>query len=614
MAKPAEVKKRARSLAQEGKIVDAIRVLEELAQHDAVDPYDLVTLGDLCMRGGRVQDAATYYERAVLTYRDASLLRNGIALCRKVIRSQTGDNRFLLHLADLCEREGLTLDAVASYLEFAESLNPDEATGEEEWLNALARLTPKNVELLTRQAELLVRWNRATEAVSILRYGADSTSIGEDRDKLLQMAEQMAVLDGVETIDGPVHALDDPGGEDIADWIAPVPGEGTPGENLRDLDLKVEPRAKSREDVYDITDTTDDEVEAADVEPPASVTSGVPEPGVYDIDLSEDETAPDTLEVSAEAFETETSDATDSSGAEDEELVTTYSLSELRQTRPGGRSDANGSGEDLAELQEAIKRDPFNVDILEKLLELYESERDILSSLDLRERLAQAYLNADDKPRAFEHYRHILLVEPGHRTVRQRYRALAEELGEPDEFAGRHAKASRVQVGGMAHVEVRDDRSAQSDGDMLDLGALLSEFKDGLKHEMQDATAQSFYDMGLSHMEMGLYAEAAEAFEVACEDPAIEPEARELWGRCLREGGQLNDAIRVLRAALALRPESMGVRYQLALALEMDDQTDEARRLHQSIVREDPDFEDSRHRIDALGGTDCPTPPPPSYS
>jgi len=83
-----------------------------------------------------------------------------------------------------------------------------------------------------------------------------------------------------------------------------------------------------------------------------------------------------------------------------------------------------------------------------------------------------------------------------------------------------------------------------------------------------------------------------------------------MLGRCLRQLGRTEDAIRTLHAALACRPESLGIRYQLALAHEEAGETGDALRFHQSILREDPDFEDSQVRASALGGPDCATQPP----
>jgi tetratricopeptide (TPR) repeat protein len=112
---------------------------------------------------------------------------------------------------------------------------------------------------------------------------------------------------------------------------------------------------------------------------------------------------------------------------------------------------------------------------------------------------------------------------------------------------------------------------------------------------------------------MGLHEEAAEAFEQAAADPDLEAESRELWGRALRLAGRPEESTRVLHAALAIRPESLGVRYQLALSLEDAGEAEEAMRLHRSILREDPNFEDCRARTEALGGSDC-TPRSPGTS
>ena len=107
-------------------------------------------------------------------------------------------------------------------------------------------------------------------------------------------------------------------------------------------------------------------------------------------------------------------------------------------------------------------------------------------------------------------------------------------------------------------------------------------------------------------MEMELLDEAIESFEKASADERISPEAREMWGRCLRKLERSAEAVDILRAGLAHRPESLGIRYELARAVEMTGDVDQARHLYESIIREDPNFEDAPQRIAALGDSDCP--------
>ena len=79
-----------------------------------------------------------------------------------------------------------------------------------------------------------------------------------------------------------------------------------------------------------------------------------------------------------------------------------------------------------------------------------------------------------------------------------------------------------------------------------------------------------------------------------------------MWGRCLRELDRGEEAAQVLRVGLAQQPGSLGIRYQLARALELVGDVEDARALYASILREDSDFEDAPQRLAALGDSDCP--------
>jgi tetratricopeptide (TPR) repeat protein len=592
-------------LAQDGKIVDAIRTLEELVAGENIDPYDLVMMGDLCIRGGQAGDATGYYQRAVAAYRDSALNRNGIALCRKVLRAQPQEKSFVLMLAELCEREGLVLDAVSSYLDYADGLDPTTSTGNEPWLASLSRLRPRSADVVTRQAEQLVRWSRLREAVSLLRHGAEIASSEKDRSALTDMASQVAALGktGDAGFDAELEAFMD------TDMAAPT----THSTALR---------APSVQELAEISMPDPGPMVLDGDAVLANGTGGHGQDLVLDPSLLDGSRRPLELALPGDEFRR--------SPPASESLVEPTPTPLPRQTfgdldeavlsplRPSGPPALPG---DADALQHVLEQDPTRIDAMEKLLECHELDGDILAAQEVRERLAQALLKHGDAEAALAVYEAYLKVEPTSRSVREQYERLARQLGrtiEPRTAAVADAPASSAgpkpsslfNVRGLSSVEVRDDKSGVSADDMVDLGALLDEFREGLKSTMATADPRAHYDMGLSHFEMGLYEEAADAFESASHDPQFEPEAREMWGRCLRELGKFDDAVRVLRAGLALRPESLGVRYQLARALEGLGESEEAGRFYGSILREDPNFEDSAARLRALGGSDCVTRPP----
>lgn len=724
--KPAEIKKRARKLAKEGKIVDAIRALENLTSGDNVDPYDLVMMGDLCMRAGRSEDARASYQRAVETYRDSKLHRNGIALCKKVLRTHPSAEVFTLLMGELCEREGLVPDAVDAYLEYAEPLDPEDVRGKPPWLESLATLTPRSTGLLTRQAELLVRWDHAKDAIALLRRAAESANTPDQRAQLQEIAGQVAELGG---------AFDD--------------AEAALSTEMPSPELKADPQAGSFDQAY-LRDLSFDELEARKAEPdpepepePRVDTAAAPEPAeenagpVYDIsetadenpsemmdfmadtqtiDISAGENASRIIDLDAERrddpnasqfidlnAEPGASRIIDLNAEQNASQMFEISAGDERgvsedteehpalSLNPGGtdRDRSGDRGGDVPEgletfgrtgraepqwtapeqemldedpsvdwtpsgsmraperahqhtdaqyaqpetstgelislrntLEVKLQSNPFDVAVLEKLVEVCLAQGDSVSVLDLRERLAQAMLQEGRPESALEQYRKIYEADASREDIRERHDRLAAELGGSTAGAARGASRreggerseSLFNVRGLSKVEVRDDGAPSSEDDMVDLGALLDEFRDGLSSSMADAPPRAHYDLGLSHMEMGLLEEAAASFAAAAEHADIEPEAREMWGRCLRLLNRNAESISVLRTALARRSDSLGIRYQLGVSLETAGERDEALRLFQSIVRVDPNYEDIKDRITSLGGSDCTTQPPESSS
>jgi tetratricopeptide (TPR) repeat protein len=605
LAKPAEVKKRARRLAQDGKIVDAIAALEELAQGDSTDPYDLVALGDLCVRGGRSEDATDYYERAVHAYRDAHLNRNAIALCRKVLRTHPDETRFQYLLAQMCEREGLTVDAVAGYMSYADTLSPEDPPQDLDWLDSLARLTPKSIDTLTRQSELLVRWGRQRQAVNLLRSGANMAGGQADRQALLDLARGLAEFEGMAGLteahpsspaegqpaapesfdDAYLRDLDFGGGEQVPDsGIIDLDSELGVVEHIHNPDESTE----STEPDESTTTEIDEEVPGLEMGSGASKGATLDDEPVEETLFDLDDVANSPEEVSfGEELESDFAE----NGSAPHEL-----LAAEREA-----------------LQASVQRDAQDVAALQKLLEVYLRTGDSVSATDLRERLAHALLMKGDSNGALTHYAAILSADPMRQDIRTRHDRLSSELGlstdepdtEPVVEPSTAKPGSLFNVKGLAKVEVKEDQAVSED-DMVDLGSLLDEFRAGLAEGMQGASPQAHYDLGLSHMEMDLYEEAIESFEKATAETRIAPEAREMWGRCLRKLERAEEAAQILRSGLAIRPDSLGIRYELARAIEMTGDKDEARKLYESITREDPNFEDAPTRLAALGDPDCP--------
>jgi tetratricopeptide (TPR) repeat protein len=155
--------------------------------------------------------------------------------------------------------------------------------------------------------------------------------------------------------------------------------------------------------------------------------------------------------------------------------------------------------------------------------------------------------------------------------------------------------SSQVPEGPRGVVTVRDEAPS---GETVDIESLIGELTEGLRNQLSGADPQSHYDLGLSHMEMGLFEEALEEFEKAEEDSSLSLRAIEMAGLCLVRLGRAEDAVRHLGRGLAIGGcgdrELLGLRYNLALALEQAGRREEAERQYDHLNRTDPAFLASR--------------------
>ena len=153
-----------------------------------------------------------------------------------------------------------------------------------------------------------------------------------------------------------------------------------------------------------------------------------------------------------------------------------------------------------------------------------------------------------------------------------------------------------------AVVEVLDSN------DWLDsVGALFDEITtapSGVKYgsEMEISDAQSHFDLGSAFKEMGLYDEAINEFRKASSDPDRRIACLIMQGACLRERGEFDTAVNMLKTLL--KPglsleDSCAVKYELVVTFESVGNAEEATRLLNEIDSANPDFRDVSSRLNA---------------
>lgn len=155
-------------------------------------------------------------------------------------------------------------------------------------------------------------------------------------------------------------------------------------------------------------------------------------------------------------------------------------------------------------------------------------------------------------------------------------------------------KAAEEADAGPAH-----DNWLDSVGSMFDT---ISTAPRGVKfgNEMESSDAQSHFDLGQAFKEMGLYDEALNEFREASRDASRRLECLIMQCACLRERGEQEKSISMLRALLnpELSPEeSCAVKYELALGYEAVGNTEEAHLLLGEINTVNPGFRDINARL-----------------
>jgi tetratricopeptide (TPR) repeat protein len=114
---------------------------------------------------------------------------------------------------------------------------------------------------------------------------------------------------------------------------------------------------------------------------------------------------------------------------------------------------------------------------------------------------------------------------------------------------------------------------------------------------------QAHYDLGTTYMEMELFEESAAEFEIAARGERWALASREMLGYCFLRQGQIDAAIRELRKGLELPGEErdkLGLLYNLGIACGVLDNEQAAIAAFQRILEVDPNFRDTRLRLERL--------------
>jgi tetratricopeptide (TPR) repeat protein len=596
--KSVTARRKAQQLAREGHLGQAIQEMDRVLLAGDADPYDFVFHGDLLVRGHRLDDAVTSYDEAISAYERVGLYRNAIAIGKKILRSDPHRARTFWRLGDLYAKEGLIGDAVSHFLTFLDHAG-GEATSDEflETLERIAGLCGPKVELALRLSDLYVRAGRSERAARLLEEVADQAAGGGAVDIAQSLREKGIQLrkeaEEVENQDGTGAPLTAHAGEGFAESVfsqayalEPVDREqfafGAP------MPDGIEPQAD------EVSPTPDQDPEEAALSAMGRTISLVP--------AEEEESLGEGIVATPALQETP---------APEEPPLNEAEIDPRRVVI----EDAIGKGEwekalALAqELREELLDDPWPI---EKLIAVSRQLGDTLATIRHLTLMGDLLITQEDLEGSLACFREILMLDPENGTARRRlarFREMkvpgAEEAPAEGEFPIRQTLVTQG-----ATVTVRENGGVESQ-EWIDLAALLDEFRDGIRAQYRPEDYAGHYDLGVSHLEMGLYEEAIEEFDLVLsadslpKDVAIK--AREMRGNSLQRLERFREAIHEYRRALDVdgipEEDRAPVRYQLACALERAGDLEEARTIFRDLaVEPGQGYPDSREHLERLGG------------
>src|SRR5688572_4059942 len=154
----AKILRDAEKYVYQGKIPQAIAEYQKIIKSDPADVLTLNTIGDLCLRQGKIQEANGYFAKVADSYSRNNFTLKAIAVYKKILTADPDNLEVNITLAGLHSKQGLNVDARNQYLRVADisaKLGKDrEALAAYE---KVVELDPSNFGIWTKLAEIYLK-------------------------------------------------------------------------------------------------------------------------------------------------------------------------------------------------------------------------------------------------------------------------------------------------------------------------------------------------------------------------------------------------------------------------------------------------------------------------
>jgi len=188
----------AEKFVTQGKIPAAIEEYQKILEHDPKDLVILNTLGDLHLRLNKTREALDYYFKLAEFYVEGGFTKNGIAVFKKILRSDANSIEAINRLGELYTLQGQLTEA-RSYIHQAVEYYTQKGDSEKcvDLFERLLMMDPENVSVKQRLAEVYQQAGKKPEAAAMYYSVAEAMADRanpQDAERVLEKARQLGLM------------------------------------------------------------------------------------------------------------------------------------------------------------------------------------------------------------------------------------------------------------------------------------------------------------------------------------------------------------------------------------------------------------------------------------
>lgn len=174
-----------------GKLPQAIAEYQQILRAEPEDQVTLMTVGDLYVRVGDIQQAMVFFEKLAQIFTADGFISKSIAIYKKIAKIAPDEITPLERLAELYVQQGVMSEARPIFLQLAEAhLKANRTQPAIEVLKKLLDLAPDNLRVQQRLADLYLAIGQEKEASNAFINTAQRLLEKGDSGEALKMAEK----------------------------------------------------------------------------------------------------------------------------------------------------------------------------------------------------------------------------------------------------------------------------------------------------------------------------------------------------------------------------------------------------------------------------------------